>query len=335
MIEYRLFAARGEELCAGFERRLEEARRRPEELSYRDLEELAVRYRQLLHDHALARARFPGTAVTRRLERLVLEGTHLLHRDAGDHLPTPGRFLGHAFPAAVRRLLPTILVAVTLFVVAALFGFALTLVAPGMASIFLSPEALDGLASGRLWTESVFSVIPGSVASTRIATNNLSVAITGWAGGALAGLGAFYVILLNGLMLGTVLATTAHYSMMTPLLEFVAAHGPLELTLIVVTAGAGLEVGRALVVAGDRPRGERLRRAGRDALTVLLGCLPWILALGFVEGFVSPRPEISFGRKVLLGLLLEGAFLLVAWNPLRRPTGGAVAVPGTVTEAAR
>jgi uncharacterized membrane protein SpoIIM required for sporulation len=335
MIEYRRFAARGEELCAGFERRLREARRRSKDLSYRDLEELAVHYRQLLHDHALARARFPGTAVAQRLERLVLEGTHLLQRDAGDHLPSPRRFLGQSFPDAVRRLLPTILLTAALFVVAGLFGFALTSVEPGMASIFLAPEAVDGLAAGRLWTEPIFAVTPGSVASTRIATNNLSVAISGWAGGALAGLGAFYVVLLNGLMLGAVLATTAHYSMMTPLLDFIAAHGPLELTLIVVTAGAGLEVGRALVVAGDRPRGERLRRAGRDALIVLLGCLPWILALGFVEGFVSPRPEISLGRKVLLGLLFEGAFVLVAWNPLRRPGGVAAAVVGAATEATR
>ena len=91
-------------------------------------------------------------------------------------------------------------------------------------------------------------------------------------------------MLLNGLMLGSALATTAHYSMATPLLTFIAAHGPLEISMILMTSAAGLKVGWALVVAADRPRAELLQTAGRDSLIVLLGCMPWILLLGFVEG---------------------------------------------------
>jgi len=302
--------------CDEFEQALREARQRPRAVSYEDLEQLAFRYRQLLHDHALAATRYPGTALARRLQRLVLEGTHWLQRDTGEHLPSIGRFVTRSFPGAIRRILPLIGLAAGLFLLAALFGFCLTTVEPALGSFFISPEAIAELEHGRLWTESIFAVTPGSVASTRIATNNMSVAIMGWAGGTVAGLGALYVILLNGLMLGTVLALTAHYSMAAPLAEFIAAHGPLEISLILVTAAAGLAVGRALVVAADRPRGELLREAGRDALIVLLGCLPWILLLGFVEGFLSPAAELPVTLKVAIGMLLEISFVTVAWNPL-------------------
>jgi uncharacterized membrane protein SpoIIM required for sporulation len=106
-----------------------------------------------------------------------------------------------------------------------------------------------------------------------------------------------------------------------PLFEFIAAHGPLELSLIVICAAAGLAVGRALVVATDRPRAELLREAARDALVVLAGCLPWILLLGFVEGYVSPSQEVGTAFKAALGLLLEALFLTVAFNPFTRDEG--------------
>jgi uncharacterized membrane protein SpoIIM required for sporulation len=317
--------ARFEELrrrgSAEFERRLGAARARPRQLSYEDLEDLAVRYRQVLHDHALASSRYPGTAVARRLARLALAGTHYLQRDVGEHLPGVGRFFLHDFPAAMRRLSPLIAAMVGLFLVSGLFGFSLATVEPAVGASFLTPGAVDDLKRGRLWTESVFSVVPGSVVSSAIATNNLSVAITAWAGGVLAGLGALYVVLVNGLMLGAVLATTARYSMAGPLFEFIAAHGPLELSLIVICAAAGLAVGRALVVATDRPRAELLREAARDALVVLAGCLPWILLLGFVEGYVSPSQEVGTAFKAALGLLLEALFLTVAFNPFTRDEG--------------
>lgn len=317
--------ARFEELrrrdCDEFERRLQVARAHPRQLSYDELEDLAVRYRQLLHDHALAAARYPGTAAARRLARLVLAGTHYLQRDTGEHLPGVGRFFLRDFPAAMRRLSPLIAAMIGLFLVSLLFGFSIATVEPAVGATFLTPGAVDDLKRGQLWTEPIFSVTPGSVASSRIATNNLSVAITAWAGGALAGLGAFYVVLLNGLMLGAVLATTAHYSMAGPLFEFIAAHGPLELSLIVISAAAGLGVGEALVVATDRPRAELLRAAARDALVVLAGCLPWILLLGFVEGYISPAAEVSRPFKAALGLLLETLFLTVAFNPFTRDGG--------------
>ncbi len=314
-MDYSRFDELRRKSCDEFERRLDGARQRPREVTYESLEEIAFQYRQLLHDQALAAARYPGTALARRLRRLVLAGTHYLQRDTGEHVPGLGRFVTRVFPGAIRRLTPLIALTAALFLTSALFGFCLATVEPALGTTFLTPGAVENLKRGELWTESIFSVTPGSVASARIATNNLAVCITAWAGGTLAGLGALYVALINGLMLGAVVATTARYSMTAPLGEFIAAHGPLELSLIVISAAAGLAVGKALVMAADRPRAELVREAGRDALVVLLGCLPWILLLGFVEGYVSPSKEITFGFKAALGLLLEVLFVTVAWNP--------------------
>lgn len=312
-MEYARFVRQRTPAWMEFERLLGEVR--AGRLGYAELDGLAFLYRRILQDSAVARDRFPRTGAARRLQQLALEGTHVLRVDASRPLPGPATFLTRTFPRAFRAHLGHILAIAVLFSTALILGFCLATLQPAIGLGLLGPEAIEGLKRGHLWTESLVSTIPPSVSSSAIATNNMSVALTGWAGGALAGLGAIYVALLNGFLLGAVVAVTWHYSMADQLLTFVSAHGPLEITLILVTAGTGLGMGEALVAAQDRPRSVALAEAGRRALVVLLGCLPWFLLLGVVEGFVSPVPHIPEALKLALGLALEGLFLTLAWNP--------------------
>ena len=299
-----------------FEERLRQAQQRPRALRYEDLEFLAVRYRQILHDSSLARARFPGTGAARRLERLAVEATRFLHPEQRESGSALARFFGRTFPDAFRRNLPNLGAVVFLFAVAAVFGLGLAAMQPSLAMALLGPKAVADLQDGHLWTESIVHSAPPSVTSSSIARNNLGVALVGWAGGAIAGFGALYIVFLNGLLLGGVFGVTLHYSMARNLLEFVSAHGPLEITLILVSAAAGLRMGRGLLEATDQPRRDVMQAAGRDALVILLGCLPWFVPLGFVEGFLSPSPVVSPGLKAGLGICLLGLFLATAWNPL-------------------
>lgn len=314
-MDYQRFLRMRDPIWSAFEEGLRRARGRATPMSYGDLETLAVRYRQVLHDFALARSRFPQTRAAERLASLALEGTYVLQRDHETSGFSIGRFLTRTFPSAFRRVSPQIALAAGLFIASALFGLFMAAVQPGMAFAFLGPEAVEGLREGKLWTDSLGTLVPPSISSSAIATNNMGVAIFAWAGGTLAGIGALYVLLLNGLLLGAVVGITGHYDLAGRLLTFVAAHGPLEITLILVTAGAGLSVGRALLETGDTPRRESLPAAARSALSVLLGSLPWFVILGLVEGFISPSTEVPTESKVLLGLTLLSLYLVVAWNP--------------------
>ncbi|MEM1183300.1 MAG: stage II sporulation protein M, partial [Acidobacteriota bacterium] len=212
-MDYPRFVSLREEVWVEYETLLQTARARRKSVEFADLERLTLLYRQVLHDHSTATARFPGTAAAKRLRRGVLEGTHFLQRDGGERLPSLRRFFSSTFPRTFRALLPLVGTVTWLFGVAALLGFSLTAVDPTLGTFFLPAESIAGLARGELWTDSIFAVTPNAAASAHIATNNLSVAITAWAGGALAGLGAIYVVLVNGIMLGSVIAMTERYSM--------------------------------------------------------------------------------------------------------------------------
>ena len=238
----------------------------------------------------------------------------------GDGEPRYGlaRFFLERFPRAFRRQLPLTGLCGLLLWVGALFGLGSALFEPRLAEALLGPETIRGLAEGRLWTESLTTTVPPAVSSSAIATNNMSVALTAWVGGALAGIGSLWVVLLNGYLLGAVVGATAQWAMAGALLEFVAAHGILEITLILVTAGAGLDVGRAVLTAGDRPRSVRLREATLRSLTVLGGSLPWFVVLGLVEALLSPHPGLGWEPKLAAGLALEALFFVWALGGLRR-----------------
>lgn len=329
-MDYAAFQRLRQPVWERFERALQAAReqQRP---SHEDVEALAMSYRQVLHDHALATSRYPGTGAARRLRRLAAAGTHYLHREPPAKASGRSFFL-HSFPTAIRRHIRALGVALGLFVLFSVFGLAVTIYRPGLGVAFVGPEAVEGMRHGRMWTESLTTTIPPAVSSSSIATNNLSVALLAWAGGALAGIGSLFIIAINGLMLGSVIGITLHYSMDAALFEFIAAHGPLELTVIIVSAGAGLVLAHGLVTAQDRPRGEVLREAGRDALVILGGCLPWLVVLAVVEVLVSPDPQIPVIFKLATGLALEACFLALAFNPWALQPGrsgdAAFATPG-------
>jgi uncharacterized membrane protein SpoIIM required for sporulation len=315
-VDYVRFVSQRRPVWEDFERRLATARDQPKRLSHADLEALALRYRQVLHDHALAGARFAGTAAADRLRALALAGTHRLTEGSRDEGGGLAGFLTRTFPRAFQRQLDLIGVAVLLFLLGALWGLSVAALRPSVGLAFLGPRAIEGLEQGRMWTESLVTTTPPNISSSAIATNNISVALTAWTGGLLAGIGPLYVTLLNGFLLGAILGVTLHYGMAGELLAFISAHGPLEISLILVASAAGLGLGRALVVAGDEPRAASLARAGRDALHLLLGCLPWFVILALVEVLVSPSP-LPVPFKLAIGLSLETLFLALAFLPQR------------------
>jgi uncharacterized membrane protein SpoIIM required for sporulation len=286
------------------------------QLGYARLERLVFDYRRLLHDLAWAEARFPGSAVVQRLRALALAATRSLVPAAVPPRRGLLAFFAQTFPAAVERRRQELGVAASLFLATALLGIVGALASPGLGLTFLGPGAVEGLEEGRLWTDALATSVPPAVSSSRIATNNLGVALAAWAGGAFAGLGTLWILVLNGLLLGSMVATTLHYGLAGGLLAFISAHGPLELTVIVFAGGGGLVLARSLVASDERPRRRRLEEEGRDALTLLGGCLPWLVPLAAVEAWISPAPALGVGWKLAIGLALETLFLLLAF---RRP----------------
>jgi uncharacterized membrane protein SpoIIM required for sporulation len=72
--------------------------------------------------------------------------------------------------------------------------------------------------------------------------------------------------------------------------NFVTAHGPFELTAIILSAGAGLRIGMSWLSTGGHSRLESLENAARESLPTILCAVALFCLAALIEGFVSPAP---------------------------------------------
>ena len=281
-------------------------------LSVEDLEELARLYRQTTSDLATARRNFPGDPSTVYVNQLVARGHAVIYREPAVPLSRIRRFFTRTLPAEYRGAWPYLVAAAALFfgpMVAALLAVA---VSPDAATLFLPAAIIAEVKAGAEWLD--IELPRRSLSASLIMTNNIQVSFSALAGGMLAGLGTVYILILNGLFIGSLMGAFVAYGLTTRLLWFVAPHGFLELSVIVIAGGCGLMLARAIVWPGLRPRSEALVEAGSRSVRLLLGILPFLLVAGLVEGFVSPA-DFAWQLKLAIGLftaiVMYGYLLLV------------------------
>ena len=223
-------------------------------------------------------------------------------------------------PAAARSVaLPALWLAV-LLIVSALAGWWLIETYPDLVSLIASPQMIDGVEHGHLWTYQVLSIAPPALLSARIFSNNVVVTLGAFCFGILFGLGAFYMITINGLMLGGLLAFTHQHGLGLGLLKFTLAHGPVELSTMCLAAAAGTALGEAVIRPGELSRSDALRNRTAELSPLLLACALLLLGSGLIEGFLSPRTEISIPVRLVVGLGYWAlAMLWLSGRLVRRP----------------
>jgi len=283
-------------------------RRRLRALTRTELKRLGQLYRILTTDLAYAQTNFPNSDLLLTLNQLASRTHPYVYRGQSFTFTGVLQFFRYDLPRTFRANVHYFALSATIFLVAAALGAIAVLFNEEAAGIILSPKLIDYIHRHEMWTDRLFSVVPSSVASTRIFTNNISVAFSAFALGLTFGVGTFIIITINGLMLGCILMLCARYGMLGPLLEFITAHGVVEISTILIAGAAGLMVGTALLNPGDHTRRDALAVRGADAVTLVLGVAPILVVIGLVEGFISPQPAIPAEIKMALGLFL-GALL--------------------------
>jgi uncharacterized membrane protein SpoIIM required for sporulation len=87
----------------------------------------------------------------------------------------------------------------------------------------------------------------------------------------------------------------------------------IELTCIFIAGGAGLLIGTALLMPGNLSRADALKSRGKDAVRLIVGCIPLLVVAGIIEGFISPQPipsTIKIGIGAITGIALYSYLFL-------------------------
>jgi uncharacterized membrane protein SpoIIM required for sporulation len=276
------------------------AGRRPEDLGGSRIRRLGALYRSVVADLAVARRRFAGDPVVRRLEGLAVEARGVVY-DRGLRRNSFLRFVTTRYWELVRARLGMIGLAA-----AVLFG-------PGLltaAWAFGDPTAAEGIVpAGFLWvTEPQESTDQGlgglglAAFSTYVLVNNIRVTLTAFALGVTFGVGTGLILAYNGAILGAVAGLAIGAGNGELLVAATSGHGVLEFSCILVGGGAGLAMGGALLRPGTRTRGAALAAEAKDAALLALGTAPWLALAGFIEGYVG-RTGLDATTTLVVGVV--------------------------------
>ena len=282
------------------------------------IEALGRAYRQVVSDLAIARRDFPDDQLTFWLNDLASRAHLRLYRAPAPSWRRFGRFFWTDFATRFRAARGYLAVSAVLLFGPALVAYLAALLDPTLRDALVPAQLRSVMASGRTWTDIEPGLRPGM--ASLIFTNNIQVAFLSFAGGVLFGIGTAYVLVSNGLMLGSVLGAAQFYGVAPLLWSFISAHGYLELTCIVIAGAAGLMLGGALVQPGLLLRREALARAARRAVQLAGGAAPVLVVAGVIEAFVSPS-ELPTAAKLLIGPAL-GAILYGLLLTVGRSRGG-------------
>lgn len=292
----------------------------PRRLEAAEIEKLSQLYRQVVSDLALARRDFPGDQVEAHLNGLAARAYPLVYRAPVGSWRRLGLLFLRDFPARFRTAGWFMLTAFVLFALPAIAGFFVVVNDPPLAEQILPADLTRVVREGRLWTEIPAPIRP--VAASTIATNNIQVSLLAFAGGVLFGTLSVYVLVYNGLLFGAIFGYTHLYGLDGRLAGFVSPHGYLELTVVFISGGAGLQLAWAVIHPGLLRRRDALVRAAQEAVLLVLGAIPILLLAGAIEGFISPS-DLPIPVKLIIGPLTGialYAFLLGlpvrSWLPL-------------------
>jgi uncharacterized membrane protein SpoIIM required for sporulation len=280
-------------------------------------------YRGLARDLATARRLAPHSRTTASLESLYAQLHALISRKPRGGIAGLIDLLRVDIPAAARELRWRIAGMALLMTVSAAAGWWLIATFPTLIGIFAGEAMIEKVEQGHLWTEGIINITPSSILSIGILANNIVVSVLAFCAGIFFGLGTFYLVALNGLMLGAVFAFVHQHGLAGALFSFIIAHGPVELSVICIAGATGIALGESIIRPALATRRDSFQACAHRVAPVLLLCAALLVGCGLIEGFVSPDPSFPMASRITIGLSYWTVMWILMSGRLfrRRPYG--------------
>ena len=304
------FIEQNREKWSRYEQMLQENRRDPEHLN-----ELFV---QIMDDLSYARTFYPNRSVRTYLNSMAQRIFHQVYR--GKRFPK-SRFVlfwTDEAPRAIWESRKAMLLSLGIFVLAFVLGVLSSRIDPDFPRMILGDEYVD-MTLANIENGDPMRVYKDSRPlgmTMGIAANNLFVALRTALFGVAASIGAVFIMLYNGIMVGAFQYFFIERGLFWESFLTIWIHGTLEISAIIVAGGSGLTIGSGILFPGTHTRMRAFQLSMRRGMKILIGLTPVMIAAAIFEGFFTrytDTPDALRGLFILLSL----AFVLwyFVWLP--------------------
>ncbi len=279
-----------------------------------DLEFPAL-YRRVCQHLALAERRGYSSLLIEQLQDLVHRGHLVLYRPPPPRWLSILKFFSADFPRLVRAQWRAMSVAAVLFFLPLVLMIALLQWRPELVHSMFDVSQLAEFEAMYDPENSEMRLGRESGSDLKMfghyILNNVSIGFRTFASGLLFCIGSIIVLVSNGLIIGGIAGHLTAIGYGEPFWRFVVGHSAPELLAIVISGGAGLQIGMALIAPGRRSRGRALVESGIIGARLVLGAFAMLVFAAFVEAFWSSIGWMPNPIKYSVGGALW--FFILAW----------------------
>jgi uncharacterized membrane protein SpoIIM required for sporulation len=144
----------------------------------------------------------------------------------------------------------------------------------------------------------------------QITLNNLKVAMMAFVFGMLFSVGTLYVMMQNGIMLGSFLYFFYQKDLLWESSRTIWIHGTIEISVIIIAGCAGLVLGNGLLFPKTYSRLASFKQSFKVGLKIMVSTIPFFIVAGFLEGFVTRHTEMPDWLAIFIILI---SFLTIVY----------------------
>ncbi len=125
-----------------------------------------------------------------------------------------------------------------------------------------------------------------------ITINNIRVAMMAFVLGILFSIGTLFVMMQNGIMLGSFLYFFYDKGLLWESSRTIWIHGTIEIAVIIIAGCAGMVLGNGILFPKTYSRLESFKKSIKEGLKIMISTVPFFIVAGFLEGFVTRHTEM-------------------------------------------
>jgi uncharacterized membrane protein SpoIIM required for sporulation len=272
-------------------------------------------YRRVCSDLSYARSKGYEQDLIRYLNQLARKGYGVIYLVEQGKQGKLLNFFTRDFPGLFRENFKYIIFALLLFSFAACIGFFADQVDHRYTNMLVPRQFLEIWdRADRSESRDSFQTNEFPMMSSWYLVNNFKVGVNAFVMGITLGLGTFYILVFNGIILGAISSLVIRSNYHISFFSFVMPHVFIEIMAIFICGGAGFMIARAMIAPGELTIKDSLNVYGKDAVRLVMGTFPMYLLAGIIEASFS-RMYMPLEFKVLFGLFtLLMMYFYFNWN---------------------
>ena len=274
-------------------------------------DELSALYVEVTDHLSYANTFYPGSKTAEYLNHLASQSHQKIYKAKRESKNRFITFFTREFPLLFYKYQPQLLIAFATFILFSVIG-AYSAATDGA---YVRSIMGDGYVNRTL--ENIANKDPMAIYKDAnevemfmgITVNNIKVALYAFILGILMGVGSLFIMMRNGVMLGSFQYFFYDKGMLWESARTIWIHGTIEISVIIIAGCAGLVLGNGILFPETFTRLESFKIKLKDGLKIVISTIPFFIVAGFLEGFVTRHTEMPDWLAILI--IASSLFLIL------------------------